>query len=142
MDLANLTLISSQRSVKASNLNIESLSVDRTSSVRFLDNSVRKSFTIVSLPQKNKSKAPKKSTDTRPINFAQKKFEKGSFRFSFPPRCLEQFPCRTQIDVLLYRAIYRLCSKTLQRNQNSSVALWASLTVKRSFPFARKLFSI
>ena len=35
----------------------------------------------------------------------------------FPPRCLQEFPRRVQIDVLLYRAICRLCGKTLQRNQ-------------------------
>ena len=69
MELANLILISAKRSVKASNLNIEMLSVGRTSAVRFLYNSVRNSFTVVSLLLNNKSKAPKKDAETRPVYF-------------------------------------------------------------------------
>ena len=121
MELANLTLILAQRSGKASNLNIESLSVDKTSTVRFLYSSLKKSFTIVSLTAKSKSKAPKKGTETRPVDFLQKNFAKSSFSV-FPSLCLEEFSCLVQIDVLFYRAIYyHLCSKTLQRNQT---VLW------------------
>ena len=117
MELVNPILISAKRFVKASNLHIEMLSLYRTSAVRFQYSSVRNSFTIVSLLLNNKSKAPKKDAEARPVYFVWKNFAESSFRFSFSPlmpgRISPSGTSRCPVD----RAIYRLRSKTLQRNQ-------------------------
>ena len=83
MEFANLTPISAQKSVRAINSSVESLSENSTPTVKFLYNSVKKFFAKVSFPAKNSKSAARKGEETRPFDFVQKKLAKSSFRFNF-----------------------------------------------------------
>ena len=85
MEFPSLTPSSAQRSVSASNCEFSELSEGNTSTVKFLCNSLRKSFARVSFPAKNSSRVARNGDETRPFEPVLKNFAKSSLRLSFSP---------------------------------------------------------